>query len=398
MEPAPEVLQTLAALYARSRAGKTGQAARDWQMAYEDLLKAAGCDRGEERVCAERDLVEAHGRGLLTIERHFRTDLPLTVRFSPAQEAELFQAIGQLSPGDLRRDFSELFRAAADADCGARWREAWRVFCEDAAASAREGRPVASFSRDDPDGARELLALLPRLLTWEGESLRRFASSRLCGDSKRLDALKARAEACLRQITGGEVSSLEKLGIFENERAVVLHGPLVLEFSNGCLDLGLLTAPVRIDRRDLRRARMATCARQCFTVENLSVLHELARKESGCLLASSGSEGGFAHSAIVEFLQALPPHIQCVHCGDTDPKGFEILSDLRRRTGREIFSAGMTFDDAFSGPPLTERDRKTIVLLKESSFLTDAEKSELRCIESAGHKGRFEQEARPLVF
>lgn len=160
----------------------------------------------------------------------------------------------------------------------------------------------------------------------------------------------------------------------------------------------LLSAPARIDRRDLRRAQIKTSATKCLTVENLSVLHELAGKSSGTLLASSGSEGGFAHSAIVEFLNALPESVICAHCGDTDPKGFETLENLGHRTQRSIVSQGMSFDGSKTGLPISTAEQRTITRLLGSALLTKDEKEQLLCIRSAGHKGNFEQEARPLVF
>jgi hypothetical protein len=131
-------------------------------------------------------------------------------------------------------------------------------------------------------------------------------------------------------------------------------------------------------------------------VENLAVLHELAKTNSATILASSGSEGGFAHSAIIEFLQQLPERVVFWHCGDTDPKGFDILRHLRERTGRTIRSLAMEFDGSQTGPRLTETDRKTIARLLDSPLLVESEKAQLTAMQAAGHKGVFEQEARPL--
>ncbi len=394
----PDVLRALAARYERSRAGRTGKSAADIRIDYEDLLRQAGCDRGDARICAERDLADAEMRGHIAIMRHRRTGLPLRVRLSPVREADFFRALNLPPPGDRRQAFAELFLEAARFPVPRRWELPWRIYCEQTGAAAAAGESVAPFSREQRTETREILALLPRLLDWQTESLRRFASSRLCGDSKRLEVLQSRLAACLDRITGGAIRSLDDLGILENERAVIVHGPLHLQFPEGALDLGLLSAPARIDRRDLRRAQIATSASHCLTVENLSVLHELARRSSGTLLASSGSEGGFAHSAIIEFLQALPADVSCAHCGDTDPKGFEILENLRQRTQRPIASLGMTFDGSRSGLPLTAAEQKTLHRLQDSPFLTDREKAELLRMESAGHKGIFEQEARPLVL
>ncbi|MFZ4774409.1 MAG: Wadjet anti-phage system protein JetD domain-containing protein [Terrimicrobiaceae bacterium] len=390
------VLHALAAEYAGRQAARTGQASRDLLIDYQDLLEAASCERGEERVCAERDLDDADAQNLLKIERHPRTNIPLRVRFHPADEVRLFEKLSLVPPSHKRELFAGLFLEAATFQVPARWQSHWAQFCSSSGARAAAGQSVPPFSREKPDEAREVLYLLPRLLAWKNESLRRFASCQLCASSKRLEKLQTNLEKCLTDITEGKISSLEDLGILENERAVILHGPLQLHLPDGILDIGLLNAPCRIDRRDLRRSTIGSPATRCITVENLSVLHELAKKRTGAILASSGSEGGFAHSAIIDFLRALPDHITCWHAGDTDPKGFEILLNLRERTGRAIHSFGMTFDGSISGPPLDNAHRKTLLRLLASPLLTDFEKSQLLAMQSAGHQGAFEQESRPL--
>lgn len=390
------VLHALADEYAGRQAARTGQASQDVLIDYEKLLRLAGCERGEERVCAERDLIDAHAQNLLIIERHQRTELPLSVRFHPANEIRLFEKLGLVPPAKKREIFAGLFSEAATFPVPERWRSHWTEFCSDCGGKAASGQSVAPFSRDKPADAHEILILLPRLLAWQNESLRRFASYQLCGNSKRLEKLQSNLEKCLSLITEGEISSLEDLGILENERAVILHGPLQFHLPDGLLDIGLLSAPCRIDRRDLRHSTIGSQATRCITVENLSVLHELAKKRTGAILASSGSEGGFAHSAIIDFLRALPGHITCWHAGDTDPKGFEILLNLRERTGRPIHSLGMTFDGSISGPPLDTAHRKTLLRLLASPLLTDLEKSQLITMQNAGHQGAFEQESRPL--
>lgn len=390
------VLHALADEYAGRQAARTGQASQDVLLDYEKLLHLAGCERGEERVCAERDLGEAHKQDLLEIERHPRTQLPLSVRFHPANEIRLFEKLGLVPPAKKRGIFAGLFLEAATFPVPERWQSHWTQFCSSSGARAAAGQSVAPFSREKPDEAREILALLPRLLAWQNESLRRFASCRLCGNSKRLEKLQSSLENGLAEITAGEISTLEDLGILENERAVILHGPLQFHLPEGILDVGLLSAPCRIDRRDLRRSAIGSQATRCITIENLSVLYELAKSRTGAILASSGSEGGFAHSAIIDFLRSLPGHITCWHAGDTDPKGFEILLNLRERTGRVIHSLGMTFDGSISGPPLEAAHRKTLLRLMASPHLTDFEKLQLLAMQNAGHQGAFEQESRPL--
>jgi hypothetical protein len=277
-----------------------------------------------------------------------------------------------------------------------RWTEGWKAFCGRNEAAAGRGTSLQPFDRDKVGEIREILGLLPRLLAWQGDSLMRFASSLLCGDSKRLEQLQRKLEACIAPISGGEIKTLADKGITQNERSLLLHGPLKLEFEEAWIDLGVFAGPVRIDRRDIDRAVFHAKPGRCVTVENAAMLHEMCKLRSGTILASSGSEGGFAHSAIITFLTRLPPEIECWHFGDSDPKGFDILRDLRERSRRTIGSLHMQFRDSLSAPPLAREDIATIDRLLASEFLTNEEKAELREIRASGRKGLFEQEALGL--
>jgi hypothetical protein len=85
------VLAALAERYEQTRAGRTGQAARDLSIDYEELLRIADCATGDDRVCAERDLSDAESKNLLKVERHRRGRIPLRVRFSATNESLLFE-------------------------------------------------------------------------------------------------------------------------------------------------------------------------------------------------------------------------------------------------------------------------------------------------------------------
>ena len=388
----PSVLATLAGRYRKSRAGRTGQADRDFRIDYEKLLRAAGSSESEPRVCAERDLADAEAAGIVRIERNRRTGLFLTVLFSSKDEEALFSRIGQAAPATQRASLADLFIRMSDVPCIGKWEAAWRRFCQTYAEQAKTAASIPPFDGKKPNEIEELLCLLPRLLVWEGESHLRFASCLLCGESKRLEALQAKLAACLEEITEGKISSLADVGILPNERSLLIHGPLRLVFEERDVDLGILSGPARIDRRDLERARLQTEARRCVTVENAAMLHELAKLQSGVLLASSGSEGGFAHSAVITFLTKLPAETECWHFGDADPKGFAILQDLRKRSSREIHSLHMQYRPSPSAP-LTAPEKSLLDQLVNSSYLTMEEKRQIRVMRTEGNKGLFEQES-----
>jgi hypothetical protein len=446
------VLRALAERFARTQAGRTGKAARDFIVDYQRLLNEAGCAEGEERVCAVGDL-EALDGDILIIERH-RLGNPETIRFPIENEARLFSLLGMDSPGQSRERLAECFREARGLSVPGDWSAGWDSFCQKLADDALHGAPVVPFDRGDLEQTREILALLPALLEWtcsegasrsqggvnsaeattlsqkRGESLMRFASSYLCGDSKRLEQLRSKLEACLGIITGGAIRTLADLGITANERSLLIHGPLRMAFDDGSVDLGLFAGPLRVSATDLERATFQTEAARCLTVENAAMLHEICKLGSGIILASSGSEGGFANSAVIAFLKKLPDSVECWHFGDSDPKGFDILRDLRERTGRQIGSLHMRYRGSHRGSPeasgsvleitavpqlrdrpisqkrsrdcgtsttmLSREDAKGIERLLASEFLTPEEKAELQKIKAAGDLGQFEQESLGL--
>lgn len=345
--PSP-VLEALARRYERSQAGRRGVASRDVLVLLEDLLADAGCREGEKRAVAERQLQDAESAGLLKRDPVHKRDQAniYQIRFSPANEAALYAAIDRVSPARSRTALAAQFAAAMSADVPLRWRDQWRAWCERMRAAALAGQSVAPFDRDASQANSSLLDLLPKLLVWEGESLLRFASCVLCGDSKRLEAqstmerdgefagqLRGKLGRLLEDITGGQLRALDDLGIVPNPRSALVHGPLRLRLDGEWLDFGLLHGSFRLAQEDIQRAdEVATIARRCLTVENETSFQELAKLRSGELLVQTSYPG----SGTLALMRRLPVTMEFWHFGDSDEAGFDILRVLRDKSGRDI--------------------------------------------------------------
>jgi hypothetical protein len=392
MSPA---VQLLAARHRASSAGRTNSATRDLVFPFVELLKSSGCQHGFLRDEAVRDYEELEKLGIVVLERHRRDRSEiLKVRLPLRNASALFEKLGATSPDSERAALAAIFLRAGRIHAPAKFQAGWDKFCLSMAEAAESGASIKPFDRARPDQTARILQTLPSILAWESESLIRFASALLFKDSKYLESARPKIEACLSQVTGEVATELADFGILENERSFLIHGPLTLQFENGECRLDLLKNPMRLGAGDLRRAKIETAAPRCLTVENAAMLHELAKAGSGVILASSGSEGGFANSAVVAFLQSLPPDIELWHFGDSDPKGFDILRDLRERVGLEIHSLHMQFRPSpHPENPLDATDQKTIERLLASEFLASAEKVELEKQRAAGYKGNFEQES-----
>ena len=387
---AEPVIEVLAGCYARSKAGRIGHGSRDWTIDFKELLTVANCAAGESRVAALEALNLAEARGVLALDRHTRDrGLIFRVRVPLECEARLFALANTPSPSAQREALATAFESAVAEPAGERWQTAWAETCTRLAAAARNGGTIAPFSRDDPSANAELLTLMPRLLTWRGESLLRFASCVLCRDSKRLGDLRPKLRRILAEVSAGELNDLTDLGILDTPRSCLLHGPLRLRLRGHWLDLGMLTGPVRLSALDLTAAEaLDTTASRCVTIENETTFHELAKLRCGDLLICSS----YAGSATLHLLSSLPDTLEFWHFGDSDPQGFDILRDLRERSGRPFQSLHMRFYPAADATPLTAEERRLTERLISASALA-AERGELEKLLAAGNKGRFEQES-----
>ena len=212
--------------------------------------------------------------------------------------------------------------------------------------AALAGSSIAPFDREPTTANTELIAILPKLLAWEGDSLVRFASCVLCGDSRQLEQfsalerdgefsgqLRGKLGRLLDDITGSAIRTLDDVGIIPNPRSVLVHGPLKLRLDGAWLDLGSLRGPFRLSQTDIERAEgIETASSRCLTIENETTFHELAKFQSGELLVCTSYPG----SGTVALLRRLPPNIDCWHFGDSDEAGFEILRVLREKSSRNF--------------------------------------------------------------
>jgi hypothetical protein len=398
------VLRALARLYAESKVGRTGEGQRDFLVDLKKLLAAGGCMDGDDRETAIRQLREQDGK-LLKLEGPRRdADIIHQVRFSASNEAGLFSLLNEPSPTEYRCRLAQQFAEAAQATVTARWRDKWICFCAELRNAATQGAAIAPFSRNDLHANSELLTLVPKLLDWHEkgeESLLRFASCLLMGNSKRLGELAAEDDTgsrsgkvgtLLERVTDGDIRSLEDVGILQTPRFALVHGPLRLLVRGEWLNLGHLQGPCRLSDTDIIHAlAIETTARRCLTVENETSFHELAKLHSGELLVCTSYPG----SATLALLKKLPASLEYWHFGDSDPEGFDILRDLRERSGCSFQSLHMNWRLAPEGARLDEGSRRLIKRLLESVVMRP-EHEKLQRILDADNKGNFEQESLGL--
>ncbi|MFT6240129.1 MAG: hypothetical protein ACJAQT_002216 [Akkermansiaceae bacterium] len=377
------LFQTLADLYRKSPLRQ-----RDFTIDYEKFLRLAKVADGDERELAEKELRLAvvESGGALTIDRAKKSELPERIRVAlEGGETWLFSKCGGIAPTSEREELASFFKHAACRTVPEKWITAWKEWCEALASRASAGASVQPFSKTEND---ELLDALAGVLNWQGDSLIRYASAQICGDSKRLQALEGRLAKALSEITG-EVS-LEAFGIFHKPRSVMFHGPLVLKSGEETTDFSSLPGPITLSETNLIQATLSTPASICLTVENEDVFVELAKRNPGIFLIQTSFPG----SAVRGLIGALP-EMTFLHFGDSDPAGFDILRDLREKTGRDFLPLLMDHRPSPQPIPLSPKEKETLDRLSANPLLEDLHGELLKILES-GDKGMFEQELVPV--
>lgn len=376
--------------YERRKAGRTGEGKQRMLLRAEDFLDAVNASEGLPRAQALEQLARAERTGWIRLHYHRRDrNLLQDIEMVPEGEEGLFAALNMLSPTRRRQAWHDLFLRYRSARMPTEIRAEWEMWCDQLATDAAVGAVKSPFRWKELESGEELLRILSGALNWPGESLIRFASCVLCGDSKRLEMLAPRLGEALNQLSCGRLNNLEDLGLLRIPRVVLVHGPLELRLPVGVLDIGILQAPIWISEADLHAAfSVSTIAPRLLTVENETTMQELAKLQSGTLLVHTS----YPSSAVLTLLRLLPPEFPSWHFGDSDPAGFDILRVLRERTGRQIAPLHMRFRPKSPSPALTAEDLQILTRVEGHPLMVDVQE-EINAFRSFGTKGDFEQES-----
>lgn len=287
-----------------------------------------------------------------------------------------------MNPTHEREELANFFEHAATRNIPKKWRTAWQDWCMSLASRAMVGTAVQPFSKS---ANADLMDALVGVLNCQGESLIRYASAQICGDSKRLQALESRLVTALQKITGETL--LEAFGILQKPRSVMLHGPLILQISNEKIDFSSLLGPFTLSETNIAEAlEVSTPVRIFLTMENEDVFMELAKRNPGVLLIQTS----FAGSAGRRLISRLP-QMDFRHFGDSDPAGFDIPRNLREKTGKNFRPILMEQRPSPQRIPLSALESETLTRLIANPTMEDV-RQEMRKILACDDKGFFEQE------
>lgn len=388
------VLHKLAELYEASAAGKHGKGKIDIQPEYEELLRDAVCNEGNRYELAEAELIAAAAAGVIALEkihkhdpRHFSK-----VRLSPQNERAFYDWIGRESPTARREKWAGLFRGAAAWTVPDAWRDSWQEFCNRRAENSTQWKEMLPFHVTQMNRGETMLRFTALLLSWKGRRLIRYTSYELTGDSKRLERWQRSLEILLEEASGGKISNFESHGLLPMPRVAIFHGPVCF-WKNGriSLDASELENPVTLSLEDIQRAtKIETTASRCLIIENKAPFLEIAKLNSGTLVVWSSFPNA-ATVALLIRLHTVHLDLEFFHHGDTDAAGFDILCDLRNRTGIDISSHVMTHAPLSTSTDLTQIEKQRLKRLSEDPAMKP-EKDAITALLLSGKSGDFEQE------
>lgn len=270
-------------------------------------------------------------------------------------------------------------------------------------------RSVAPLDLDDPQKNRDLLHLLDALATLEHLTMERTLSTRLFGDSKRLEELRPAILTVLRRhapgasLYGNDDVALLRAHLLERiPEYIPLAGPLTLHapatsntVPGTLLDIRPFARGLALPGSTLREATIAECEAQLLiTIENGTSFHEMLSVRPDAFLVVC--TWGFASPSLIALLATIRqarPDLPFFHWGDLDPGGLRILHHLRSRLGKvgPLAMDGPTFEaHRPMARPLTKNDHAALTLLQEEEALADCAEV-IRTLQEAGKK--LEQES-----
>lgn len=378
--------------YRRSKLGRTGEAVKDFAISFSKLVDESKISGGLEIEQSINELLAVERLGGLSLDRDDKDPSRLIrVRISRLQENELFKALGEKSPKQERMALADLFEGYIDATIPDAYRGAWNFWCQIHAQNALSGKPLAGFNREKQDEIKEIMDLILQLFKWPYTSQLDLVSGVLCGDTSRIDRIHSRLTKVLTIFTDGSITSLEDFGIILQSRHCHFHGRVRLHINRTLVDFSGFRAGIRVEDVDIESLKkVEVSAPRCVVVQKEATFFELVKLNCGDLLIQSG----YPNEPTIKFIQSLPGDLDFWFFGNSDGEGFDVLRDLRERTGKSFQPLHMQyrgFSDDEEGIPLLQTEKKLLEGLLQNPVVQDI-KPWIQDILENNSNGNFEQE------
>lgn len=276
-------------------------------------------------------------------------------------------------------------------------------FVEWARSQLAAQRSIAPLKLDDAQHNADLLKALSALAELTTPTLERSLSTRLFGNSKRLESLRSALLSVLRrhdpaapEFGDDDWALLRSRKLDRAPEYLALAGPLNLELQTGeRITLGAIEPSIALSAASLPKIKALESQAECLiSVENATSFNELLlQRPANCLLVYTG---GFASPSLIDLLSRIrqaQPQMAHYHWGDLDAGGLAILLHLRKRLGLvqtlAMDAASFTAHQSLA-QALKQSDRKRLTELRQEELLSD-------CFELIDHllesDQKLEQEA-----
>lgn len=226
---------------------------------------------------------------------------------------------------------------------------------------------------NDVEDLENVMKILQGMKNQEEEiSFRKF-SEKVLGDTKKLEKYKNKIYHIIKDFYDDSIENVddafELFYIRKNPAYVYLKGNAIFQINNQVIDLNEMNHYFVLPSsciKDLKIKRMD--AKQVMTIENLTSFHDVSLKDTFFIFTN-----GFHNHAIEAFLKCLydflGEKVLYFHFGDIDTGGFHIYESLIKKTQIPFQTFKMNVDmlkkyKAYT-KPLTENDRKRLLLLKD---------------------------------
>ena len=227
---------------------------------------------------------------------------------------------------------------------------------------------------NDVEDLENVMKILQGMKNQEEEiSFRKF-SEKVLGDTKKLEKYKNKIYHIIKDFYDDSIENVddafELFYIRKNPAYVYLKGNAIFQINNQVIDLNEMNHYFVLPSsciKDLKIKRMD--AKQVMTIENLTSFHDVSLKDTFFIFTN-----GFHNHAIEVFLKCLydflGEKVLYFHFGDIDAGGFHIYESLIKKTQIPFQTYKMNVDmlkkyKAYT-KPLTENDRKRLLLIEES--------------------------------
>ena len=392
-ECAEPVLRALLDKYRNSRRGRTGMGPREYSIRYHKLVHELARATVTEEKRGRRLLERLRAANLIRWDpTPLQHDQIKTIYIPQTSENDLFAAVDETPPGVARGNVTETLSRHLPGLDGHPYKAEWKAVLLQAISDVGSGR-CAEGLPNDPTLHDEILSATAIVLSNRHPILIRKLSSTKLRRSKLLGERQETVERFMAQFLPPDLATLEAWQVIGILPAVLLRGPLGIEMDDGRVINELSPdSPYRIKEEILERAvRVATSAKRCLSIENLTTFHEVAELNTDDLVVHTS----YPSSSVVKLLRLLPAALPMQHWGDTDPWGYDVLRVLREKTGRTIQPWRMAYRPG-AGPPLTKRESAVLIRLMGDLLVADLW-PELHAMIAANSKGDFEQESLPMT-